>query len=272
MNAREPEHDGVKSARDVAVAQLFQQHGARVFALARRLCRTHEEAEDLVQEVFLAAHRHWDQFEGRGDASAWLWTIAARACARMHRRRVGEPLHTLSLDSDDGAFERAELGVVDQTGIDAAVRAELVERVRAALAELPDEHRVPLVLKDVVGLSIEDTSAALGVPTGTVKSRVHRARLALRTALERGLPRRSVPPAAFERAVCLDLLRTKQDALDRGVAFPVANEIVCERCNLVFRTLDLAQDLCRELGSGPLPGELADRVAQSLDAARGASA
>lgn len=271
MDASGSEHEGVKAKRDAAVAQLFEQHGARVFALARRLCRTHEEAEDLVQEVFLSAHRHWDQFEGRGDASAWLWTIAARACARMHRRRVGEPLHTLSLDSDDGAFERAELGVADQSSADAAVRAELVERVRGALAELPDEHRVSLVLKDVVGLSVEETAAALGVPAGTVKSRVHRARLALRTALERGLPRRSVPPAAFDRAVCLDLLRTKQEALDRGAVWPVANEIVCERCNAVFGTLDLAQDLCRELGKGPLPGELAARVARGLDAASRAS-
>jgi RNA polymerase sigma-70 factor (ECF subfamily) len=259
-----PEKNPADEPRDVAIARLFELHGARVFALARRLCRTHEEAEDLVQEVFLAAHRHWDQFEGRGDASAWLWTIAARACARMHRRRAGEPLHTLSLDADDGAFERAELGVADDTSVDAAARAELVERVRAALAELPDEHRVPLVLKDVVGLSVDETATALDVPAGTVKSRVHRARLALRTALERGLPRRRVPPAAFDRAVCLDLLRTKQDALDRGVVFPVANEVVCERCNAVFGTMDLAQELCRELGSGPLPPGLAARVERGL--------
>lgn len=266
---REPGAKPAKEPREVAIPRLVEQHGALLHGLARRLCRGPQEAEDLVQEVFLSAFRHWDQFSGEGDASAWLWTIAARACQRMHRRRAGEPDGFLSLDAadpDDGAFERAELGTADDLAADAAARAEAIERVRAAVAELPVEFRMPLVLKDVVGLSVSETAAALGLPEGTVKSRVHRARLVLRTALERGLPRRPVPPANFERAVCRDLLAAKQEALDRGAPFPVANEVLCERCRVVFATLDAAHELCLDLARDEVPAELRARLDAALAA------
>jgi len=250
---------------DDAIPRLVDAYGGLVHGLARQLCRGPEEAEDLVQEVFLNAYRGWSSFEGRSDPSAWLWTIAARACQRMHRRRSGEPDALASLDDD--AFERAELGAVPDEGIDAAARSELVERLRGAIADLAPDFRLPLVLKEVVGLSIDEIATALDVAAGTVKSRLHRGRLALRRALESGLPTRAVPPAAYDRAVCADLLEAKQTALDNGAPFPVRDEVVCERCRTVFETLDAACDLVRDLGRDELPQGVRERMLARLAAA-----
>ena len=74
-----------------AIPLLVDAHGGRLYGLGLKLCGNPADAEDLVQEVFLQAFRKWHQFEGRSDPSSWLYTIGARACQRMHRRRSGEP-------------------------------------------------------------------------------------------------------------------------------------------------------------------------------------
>ncbi|MEZ5980216.1 MAG: sigma-70 family RNA polymerase sigma factor [Planctomycetota bacterium] len=250
--------------RDVAVPRLVDRYAGLLHGLARRLCRSPEEAEDLVQEVFLSAYRGWDGFERRGDPSSWLWTIASRACQRMHRKRSGEPERVETLEPERDAFAQDELGAAPVDGLDAAERKELLELLRGEIAGLPHEFRMPLVLKEVVGLPVGDVADALGVPVGTVKSRLHRARVALREALENGLPKRGVPPAAYDRAVCRDLLEAKQDALDRGAVFPVGDEVVCERCRTVFENLDLACELVRGMAGEPLAPELRERLLERV--------
>jgi RNA polymerase sigma-70 factor (ECF subfamily) len=143
---------------------------------------------------------------------------------------------------------------------DAAPSAELRRRVEEAVAELPPAFRMPLVLKDIHGFSVAETAAILGLRGATVRTRVHRARLLLRRAAASALPRRPGAAPAYSRRVCLDLLRAKQEALDRGVPFPLGNEVVCERCNAVFASLDLAVDACRELSRGDLPAALRGRI------------
>ena len=78
----------------------------------------------------------------------------------------------------------------------------------------------------------------------------------LRRELARTLPRKSAPPPNHAKQMCLDLLKAKQEALDRGVAFPVPPEEMCERCQALFATLDLGRDTCRRLGQGELPAAL----------------
>ena len=78
----------------------------------------------------------------------------------------------------------------------------------------------------------------------------HRGRLKVRKALEVGLPERELPPPAYDRQVCMDLLTAKMEALDRGVEMPNADQIICERCRAVFATLDLATDVCASMAAG----------------------
>ena len=121
---------------------------------------------------------------------------------------------------------------------------------------------MPLVLKDIVGFTVSQVAEILGIKEGTAKSRIHRARMRLRRALEVVLPRRKMPPSPYSRQVCLDLLDAKQEALDRGVPFD--DEVICDRCRSVFATLDLTGEACRELSAGRLPPGLRERLLASL--------
>ena len=250
-----------------AIAELAHQHAGRLYHIARRLCGSHHEAEDLLQDVFLQALRKWHTFRGESSETTWLYRIAARACARMHRRRAGEPERIASLDIAL-PFEEPRLGVAPIGGADAlddAVRVEARQRLEAAIASLPEEFRMPLVLKEIVGLPVAEVAAVLGLAEGTVRSRLHRARLKLREAVDGALPRSDLelPPPAYDERTCLDLLNAKQEALDRGVRFDDA--VICERCRSVFATLDLAQDLCRDLASGGIPEDVLRRLRARLD-------
>ena len=251
-----------------AIDRLATEHGGRLLGLAKRFCGSADEAEDLVQEVFLRAYRSWDGYRGDARVETWLYRIAARACQRMHRPRAGEPSHTASLDATlpfgDPLIAAVPAGEHDPA--EQHQRTEARERLEAAIAALPEEFRVPIVLKDIVGLPVADVAAILDLPEGTVRSRVHRARLKLREAVDGALPRdpTPAPPPAYEHQTCLDLLAAKQDAIDRGVALP--GDVVCARCRSVFATLDLAHDLCGELAGGELPGAIRERLASALHA------
>ena len=101
--AKRAERDGREAAEIGRAVQhlalVFDELAPRLLLVAHHLTgRTGENAEDLVQETFLQAYRKWDQFEGRSEPSTWLYTIAARICQRMHRRRAGEPERLASLD------------------------------------------------------------------------------------------------------------------------------------------------------------------------------
>lgn len=226
--------------------------------LGLKLCRNREEAEDLVQETFLQAFRKWGQFKGRSDPSSWLYTIAARVCQRRHRRRSGEPAHLESLDellpTPGGAV--VDLPTSGEGLFDEQLRREAAEVVDRALGQLPLEFRLPLVLKEIAELSLHEIAGILGVKKATVKTRVHRARLALRKELAPTLPQRAAPPPDHSRQICLSLLESKLEALDRGAPFPVADQELCSRCRALFDSLDLTVDACRWVEGGELPAAL----------------
>lgn len=249
--------------RDDVIPKLLEEHGGMVYSLGRRMCDNAEEAEDLVQETFLQAYRNWDQFEGRSSPKTWLYTIAARTCQRMHRRRVGQPRRMQSLE-ELLPFGEGNLGFYDadsDSPLDLEIRREGKERIEEAIVTLPIDFRVPLILKDILGLSVKEVAEITDLKEATVKTRVHRARLRLRQALDAVLPQKPVPPAAYPVQVCMDLLRLKQECLDRGEAsHPQLDEMVCDRCDTVFATLDGTINACQEIGQGRMPSELRERI------------
>jgi len=258
---------------DEAIPRLVDAHGGRIYGLGLRICGNAQDAEDLVQETFLRAYRHWHQFEGRSDPATWLYAIAVRTCRRMHRRRSGEPAKIESLTALLPAGE-ATVPAVGERGdqLDAQVRREARETVEQSIAGLPATFRLPLVLKEIADFSLAEIADVLGIKEATAKTRVHRGRLMLRKALAARLPSRPVPPEAHSRRMCLDLLTMKQEALDRGAAFPLPAGVLCERCRATFATLDLAHDLCLDLGGDRLPDDVRrmimhrlERVAQGLE-------
>ena len=115
-------------------------------------------------------------------------------------------------------------------------------------------------------MSLSQIADILGLKEATVKTRVHRARLALRKELAQGLPQREEPPPDHSRKVCLDLLSAKQEALDRGVEFPVPPDELCSRCRSLMSTLDLTFDACRRLDLDRLPESLRQSILDQASA------
>jgi len=183
-----PERDLVASCRTgdaEAFARLVRLHEGMVVNLAGRLLGDVEEARDVAQEVFLQVHKRLAAFEGRSSLKTWIYRIAVNQC--HNRRRFW---HRRRRDRETPFDERA-LGEPLVPGqrpaaaspYDEVLRVERARRVQAALLELRFEHRSVLVLREIEGLSCEEVAAALGVPEGTVKSRLSRAREAMRRKL-----------------------------------------------------------------------------------------
>jgi RNA polymerase sigma-70 factor, ECF subfamily len=240
-----------------AVALLLESHGPRLHALALRMCRHAADADDLVQDVFLQALRKWGTFRGDADAGTWLYAIAARACKARLRRKGGIDRRVPAVSQ---LMPWRETTVMQVVAADAPAngpeRREAIARVQAEIAKLPEHLRVPLVFKEVIGLSIEDAARTLGLSAGTIKTRLHRARLALRKAMTAHAPRVHAPAPIYEKQVCFDLLKAKMDAMDRGgtaAGFIVPKGELCARCRAVFRELDLVQEACAQMAQGDLP-------------------
>lgn len=155
----------------------------------------------------------------------------------------------------------------DANPYDDLVREQLQDQVASAVADLPPHLRLPLVLAEIAEVPLKDVARVLGLKLGTVKSRVHRARLAVRDRLVAGVPPGPISATDHDQHFCLDLLRAKQEALDRDVPFLVGEEHLCERCRSLFATLDLSRDVCRLLAKGEMPVE----VAGILDAVKSRS-
>ncbi|MEO1085916.1 MAG: RNA polymerase sigma factor [Acidobacteriota bacterium] len=251
-----------------ALPLLLEAHGGRLYGLSLKLCGHADDAEDLVQEIFLIALRKWHQFKGDASPTTWLYTIAARACRRRRRKRAGEPrtLESLSDLLPSAEDQIPDLDVLADP-LDEQLRRETREAVERAIAALPEHFRMPLVLKEIVELPMADIAAILGLKEATVKTRVHRGRLRLRRELARTLPQQDAPPPDHSRRMCLDLLKAKQESLDRGVPFRVAQGDLCQRCRAMFATLDLAQDTCTRLGLDEMPDALRNALAEAFAAA-----
>lgn len=249
-----------------AIEDLMTRHGGTIYGLGLRICGSPQAAEDVVQETFLDAYRGWKGFEGRSEVTTWLYTIARRACTRLHRTRAGEPSKMVPLEEllpgdDDAVADLSRIGPFDER-----VRREARERVDRALVELPEDFRMALVLVDLAELSIAEAARVLSIPENTVKTRVHRARLKLRKAVEEGLPRRPAAglSASKDRNTCMAMLQAKQEALDRGVELAIPGEEVCERCRSLFATLDLSKEVCGAIREGAMPVEVRERLRSGL--------
>jgi RNA polymerase sigma-70 factor (ECF subfamily) len=165
-----------------AFERLVTLHEGMVFNLAARLLGDAEEARDLSQEVFLQVYRQLGRFEGRSALRTWIYRIVVNQCRnrqRFWRRRRRE--RSVRLESLSAAQQPRE---ADRRGpFEQARLRERAERLQQALARLSFEHRAVLLLRELEALSCEEIAAALDLPEGTVKSRLSRAREALRQEL-----------------------------------------------------------------------------------------
>jgi len=170
-----------------AFARLVAVHEGMVFNLAARLLGDAEEARDVAQDVFLQVYRTLGRFEGRSSLKTWIYRIVVNQCHNRRRfwmrrgRQAARPLEDLTA-ADEAHLAAARSG--EGSPYEQLRRRERTERVQAALLDLSFEHRAVLLLHEVEGLSCEAIAATLQVREGTVKSRLSRAREALRVRLK----------------------------------------------------------------------------------------
>jgi RNA polymerase sigma-70 factor, ECF subfamily len=162
-----------------AYNELVIEHQSQVYNLCYRLLGQAQAAEDATQEAFVSAWRNISTL--RGEAfHPWLLRIAANLCRDELRRRVRRPTSSLDSALEAGAPEPLDREPLPESS---ALNSELRQRLQAALGELPEEQRIAVVLCDVDGLEYNEIAAVMKTSLGTVKSRIARGRLRMRTLL-----------------------------------------------------------------------------------------
>ena len=165
---------------------LVSEHGRKVFNLAYRFVGRVDEAEDITQEIVVKVYRSLDRFrESDGTFAAWLMTVARNHAIDRYRRRD----HRLQMADDPAALAAAPSP--DEGPLEGLEREERAQLVHRGLRSLPPALRETLVLCDLQGLSHEEAASSLGIPVGTVKSRLNRGRLELARRLLAASARRT---------------------------------------------------------------------------------
>jgi len=167
----------------------LRRHYDRVYAVCRRVTGNDADAADAAQEALLAIVRGLPRFDGRSAFGTWVYRIATNASLDELRRRKRRPV-AMAVDRDDGS-------TIEQADPDSGVRLDSIDDrllLDAALAAMPDDFRVPVVLRDVGDLDYAEIAEVIGIPVGTVKSRIARGRAVLAHSLGRTFGNQTDPP------------------------------------------------------------------------------
>jgi|SRR5262245_23198068 len=182
----------LRAGDEVAYAELVRRESGRLLAVARRILRSEDEAQDAVQDGLLSAFQNLDRFEGNARLSTWLHRIVVNAALmrlRSKKRRREDSIEELLPAFAEDGHHLSPVETFRGEAEDEIASAELSAIVRAAIDELPESYRTVLILRDVEGLDTAEAAAALGIGPDATKMRLHRARQALRTLLDQRLPR-----------------------------------------------------------------------------------
>jgi RNA polymerase sigma-70 factor (ECF subfamily) len=201
-----PDHDAdaalvvrLKAGDEGALLTLMRRHNQRLFRVARAILKSDADAEDAVQEAYLAAWRGIGAFREQARLSTWLTRIVINAAYARLRRTPAATV--LSLDTlPQGALDVQEspMSPTAEQPDDVAMRAQLRQLLERRIDALPEQYRTVFILRDVEELSVEETAACLAIPDATVRSRAFRARALLRESLARDID--TLTPDAFSFA------------------------------------------------------------------------
>jgi RNA polymerase sigma-70 factor (ECF subfamily) len=247
--------------------RLLQLVSGPIYRYGRGFCRDPHDAEEVMQEVLIALARGLDRLSGDASVTTWAYKVARNACSRQRRRRVAEPESLLSLDApgdgDGGALD------VSDTRSDPsreAERAELSTALGEAIAALPPSQRDVLVLRDVEGLKAPEVARVLDITERAVKSRLHRARVQLRTALA---PFAADTGAEEARKSCPDTVRLMsrylEDELDPSACRRLEAHVEgCAACGEECAALRAALVTCRGWRQEKLPAGIQTAVRNAI--------
>ena len=175
-------------ARDqAAVHELADRYGSRIYQLALRQMKNREDAEEVTQDVLMKVYRKIGAFRGDSALSSWIYRITFNtAMSRLRTSKLARQAQQQERNRDEDDKLRALREPADWSNLpdEAMLRTQMRTAVFAAIEELPEIYRAPVVLRDIEGLSTEEASTRLHVKDQTLKSRLHRGRLMLRERLQ----------------------------------------------------------------------------------------
>jgi RNA polymerase sigma-70 factor (ECF subfamily) len=183
--------------------ELLGRYSNKVFSLASRLTRNPEDAEEVLQDVFVTVHRKISSFEGKSSFSSWLYRVTVNAAfmkLRKRRQDLSVPLEdVIQQPHSVAALRSPETAFVDAQSI----RNQMLEALESAIRKLPDDYRPVFILRDVDGLTSREVSKILDLTVPAVKSRLHRSRLMLRRRLTRFIDEQRVSNQADDLDLAL---------------------------------------------------------------------
>lgn len=236
-----------------AMEDLLRSVAPSVHRFALRMCRNEADADDVLQDALLSFAMNLDRFEGRSSLPSWAFALTRSACARRRRGKKNAP-------ASAGAEELEAHEAPGPGPEERAADAEVARIVAGALDRLPDDYREVLLLRDAEGLTAPETAVALGTSVDAVKSRLHRARGALRDAL-RPVLEPGAPPVPACPDVVQALSRKLEDDLDATACAEMEAHVAS--CAACARTCDALRDAlraCRASAEAPVTPEIAARV------------
>lgn len=164
-----------------ALAELVKNYEQTVFNFAFKICRNKERAEHTMQETFLSMVKNISQFSGKSKLSTWLYTVVSNHCLML--ARSNKKYGYTSLDDEDALIDEKNVADWDVTPDRVTENNELKDMLDDAIQKLPHDYRIVFLLRDVEGLSTEETGKVMNLSIPAVKSRLHRARAFLRNEI-----------------------------------------------------------------------------------------
>jgi len=241
-----------------ALDALLRQYQPRVYRFGLRMCRDEEDAKDVLQETLLAAARSLQGFRGASSLSSWLYSIARGFCIKKRRRSKFAPREEMRLDAQSPAHAVPDPGPAQ----DAALLSREVEAaVEAAIRALKPAFREVLLLRDVEGLTAPEVAEVLGLRVEAVKSRLHRARAAVREHLQPLLEDKVAPASAGCPDIAVRLSQYLEGEISRASCADLEAHVAsCPRCRGACDALRNALGICRALPEPQVPAEVQQAV------------
>ena len=177
----------IRSGSTHHFAVLVERHQNRIFQFVLALLRNRQDAEDVAQEAFVGAFRKLDSFEGRSSFFTWLRRLAYNACIDHLRKKKSRKS---DLSTPDTSYLVASQSANPMNRLE---ERETIDAVRSAIDQLPEEQRSIVCMRDIDGMDYSEIASVLDIPIGTVRSRLHRARLELKSIFERAGLRAFLP-------------------------------------------------------------------------------
>lgn len=248
--------DRARAGDNQAMEALLRSLAPSIHRFGLKMCRHPADADDILQDTLLSVTENLQAFEGRSSLTSWVFALTRSACSRRRRGLKNQP----PVD-DPEHLERSDANANPERD---AVERQLAARIDRALDGLPDDYREAILLRDVENLTAPEAADAIGISVAALKSRLHRARAALRAALE---PIFEEPRPA--KTGCPDILelwsRKMEDDLSPEDCATVEEHIEnCEACAMTCDALRSALRACRNLTTDTVPESVQERIRSAL--------